>query len=258
MKFDPFECEKYARMLLAHDEVERAILIIDNIPAYYRDHTPHNLVKLRDDILAAMITPHAYMSCDLDSDVNTEKGIYAMNSMLRGKMLLAEVKRYNDKGLTPHIVDVGPGEYFIPIGLTKHECKFTYFPLHMDGKAFTAAEKIISGSYKRKADPEQPTIFCALEIIEHLPSTMDLKIEAQRHCPNPDRVHISTPLYTYDVGHADWNKPCGLPHLRAYTPREIIAEAQRLFPNYHWHHYSDLLQSLRGMRADSIDAELKF
>lgn len=234
-----------ARELLRFDEVERALTILESLPAWHRDHPIPEIERMKLDIKAALITPHAYMTADLDSEVTVEGARNNVLYMLRGKILVKEMDHL--KGQNPHIVDVGPGEYWVPIGLHALGYQFSYQPVGMDVSARKKADPHIRHLPTEKAGP---TVFVAHEIIEHLPSTQDLTIEALRYCGGwPDYVHLSTPCYTYDVQEKNWNRPNGLPHLRAYTPQEFVAEAKKLFPGYNWEWQSDQIQSLRGYKV---------
>lgn len=258
MSFDPALCEKYVLSLIDHEEIERALYVLDNIPAYYRDNQPENLVKLKKDILSSLCTTHAYMIGNLDSEVLLAAASNVLALTLRGQLLEAEVSGYNNVGLSPHIVDMGPGEFFIPLGLIqKKNYKFTYDPLVVDQKTQKFAMPLIEDVLaKKNPSPINPQIFAALEVIEHLPSIKDITIECLRHCGEwPERIHLSTPKYTYDNSTKVWNKPCGLPHLRAYTPREFVQAAHELFPNYVWQLYDGTIMSLRGQRHDKIDSK---
>lgn len=254
--FDENIAVKFIESLVDGDEVERALLVLDNLPAFYRDNLPFKLFKLKQDILTSICTPHAYFSSGLDDKVRTEAAQANINSLLRGILIQREVARYNRLGLTPHLVDMGPGEYFVPIGLSQIGMRFTYHDLAMDQNTSKAAHPIIQEHRKEKPQDGQPLIFLGLEIIEHLPNTDDLATEALRHCGRwPDRVHLSTPCYTYDGKKKDWRKPCGLPHLRAYTPKEFLREAERIFPNFQFEPYTSQIMSLRGQRFDKIDPD---
>lgn len=253
MSFDPILCQKYVESLIQMDEVERALLVLDNVPAEYRDAPPENLFNLRREIQASLCTPHAYMSSGLDAKVMPEHAIPNLHHNLRGQLIEAEVKKYNAAGKIPHLVDVGPGEYWVPIALKQIGYRFTYWDVAFDTGTQAAAHPILNMRVARPL-PDQPRIFLALELIEHLPATSDLSVECLRHCGDwPERVHLSTPRYTYDSREKDWRKPCGLPHLRAYTPTEFLAEARKLFPGYEWQIYSNRIMSLRGMRWDVTD-----
>lgn len=253
MIFDELICEKYCRMLIDHDEVERALLILENIPSYYRDNPPKNLVKLKEDIHQSLLTTHAYMTSALDSEVSKEKGLGFVENVPRGVMIKNEVQKYNEKDIVPHIVEMGPGEYGVLIGLSELGFRFTYDAISIDPIARNAAKEWLL-KHAVSSDPKE-TIFIANEIIEHLPSTRDIVIEAMRHCGRmPERVHLSTPYYSYDVSDKQWEHTCGLPHLRAYTPGEFIAEAKNLFPNYTFQFYDSPIMSIRGCRSDCVDS----
>lgn len=254
--------------LLHADEAERALLVLDNVPAYFRDNPTTAMTKLRGEILGAMITAHAYMSSGLDAEVRPELAVPTMQSLLRGLLVKAEVERYTKKNpkagnfetsypTVPHLIDVGPGEYFIPMALQELQMPFTYWDIVMDKNTAPRAYEVISGRRQQKATSiEDPTIFLALEIIEHLADPRELAVEALRHSGKwPERVHLSTPRYCYDGNEKNWNKPCGLPHLRCYTPKEFVHAATYIFPGYVWQFYESQPMSLRGMRSDTIDPE---
>jgi hypothetical protein len=101
-------------MLVTNDEVERALMVLDNVPAVYRDNHPPALAALRDDILRARFTPHTYIHHHGDVP-NEAPPVQVMSALLRGRLIRAEVERYNAQNLVPHIVDVGPGSYFVPL-----------------------------------------------------------------------------------------------------------------------------------------------
>jgi hypothetical protein len=254
--FDPIQCEQYVEMLVRHDEVERALLVLDNIPAQYRDNPPANLRDLRAHIQAARCTPHAYFTEGLDGEPSAEAAIRILHANLRGLLLEWEVRRYNAKGRRPHLVDMGPGEYFIPIALAKLGLDFRYSFVAADQKAVDKAKALIPFFHLEPPTPDDPKIFVALEIIEHLSHTGDLHIECLRHVGGyPERVHLSTPRHTFHIQDGVWKKRCGLPHLRAYTQKEFWDEACKLFQGYTWHFYDGNIMSLVGMRGDVVSEE---
>lgn len=251
--FNPELCALYVEMLLIHDEVERALAVIENVPAFYRDNLPPALRTLRSEILAARYTATTYVNSPNDAGVNAGMAVQEMRYMLRGRILEAEVMRYNEAKVIPHIIEMGPGTYFLPQALGQLGYEFTYWDLALNAQA-----RELTKYLPRQVTPAEtsPTVFLAMEVIEHLADPKEIAIEAAKLCPRgPDRVHLSTPLYTYDTKHADWRTRDGLPHLRAYTPMEFLAEAGRLFPGYHWTLMHDRIMSLRGQRADTYDKE---
>lgn len=234
-----------ASQLVDADEVERALLVLDNIPAYYRDNPPPKLLAFKNAILQHMLTPHGYINDNHDNKVNTVEQAQAfIKNTLRGHLIQQEVAN-NPKC---HIVECGPGEYGIPIGV---EGDFTYWDIALDKNTQNDSQNLI---YRRRQvyQAGQVGIFVANEIIEHLPEPRDLAVECFKHFKghSPHYIHLSTPLYTYDPRPKDWASH-KLPHLRAYTPREFIVAAQRLWPNYDWQLYMSPIMSLRGVHPDA-------
>jgi hypothetical protein len=253
----PDKLKAVVEALVDADEVELALKALDCVPARYRDVRNFDLERLRCDILSAMVTPHAYLSSGLDCEVSYSQAQITMAGTARGLYILDEVKRYNQKLLSPHIVDFGPGEYFIPLGLADKQCNFTYDPIAMDQKAKVVADDLLHSLHIGKIPVEgSPYIFIAFEIIEHLPGIMDIATEALSR-GTPERVYLSTPLYTYDgTGPKNWRKKNGLPHLRAYTPNEFLKACMSLFPTYTWQIDTRGLNLLaRGMNPDKLDQE---
>jgi hypothetical protein len=230
------------------DEPERGLWVLDNLPSWYRDNPPPRLKKLKKEILSALITPRGYMQSNLDDHVRVgEAAKYTLEGLLRGKLIIEAVKKQNEKGITPHVIDMGPGEYFIPNGLKELGCSFTYEDIGMDQCTRAATQDLV----RTKATHEY-TIFVANELIEHLASPLDMAIEAHTHSNRLDEIHLSTPLYTFDTQYKEWRKPNGLPHLRTYTPTEFIAAAVSVFPGYAWELTNDGdLQSLVGKKHQS-------
>jgi hypothetical protein len=259
INFDEKVLIEYLEMLIDADEVERALIVLDNVPGYYRDNPTPGMRLIREQIMGAMITPHAYMSSGLDANVRPDAAISVLKELLRGRLVLSEVRRkFFPKPY--HVVDVGPGEYWFPLALDQLGLDFTYVDIVMDQNTQKVAHPLL---LHRRLDTvpsvtrpptETPCLYLALEIIEHLPEPRDLAIEAVRWCGKwPERIHLSTPRYTFDGAEKDWRKPCGLPHLRTYTPREFIAEVQRIFPTYHLELFEGQIMSIRGQRSDTID-----
>lgn len=251
-----FDLEAYLKVIhsfIDAEEVERALWLIDNVPAYYRDHKFKELEDLKSEIESKLITPHGYMSLDLDSEVGDKAQSEAiLNGTLRGVLAKNEVENLNKLGSPPHIVDMGPGQYWLPIGLQGHQ-QFSYFPIEMDRRAKVDAAIHIHWIKDKPLKEDSPRMFVALEVIEHISDPSHIRWEAMRHCGGiPEIIHLSTPMYTYDSTPKNWRK-IGLPHLRAYTPSEFIAEATRLFPTHAITLYQNPVMSIRGVRHDKVE-----
>jgi len=241
-----------AQILVDADEAERAYwLLTDGLPAFYRQHTPERIVQFRNKIQMAMMTPLAYGDCKDDSLYceNDDRALEILSGTLRGQLTLQSVLQFNERGIRPHIVEIGPGEFWLPRGLRAKDCAFTYQDIGINEYTKAKSKEIERSDW----DEIQPVIFCAQEVIEHMASPSDLGVELMRatNGKGASEVHLSTPLFTYDGK----PKPIlelgrnGLPHLRAYTPNEFIQEAMKIFgPSYQWAFYPSQVMSLVGKR----------
>lgn len=218
--------ERVALDLVGNDEPLLAIKLLENLPGFYRDNPPFYILNLRKKIEAAIFTAHDYRKGDHDGEVTEERALWAYTNLLRGQLIAEEVKQYNQKKVTPDVVEYGPGEYFVPIGLLHDKRDFAYSYLSMDIRAEDMADKWLS---KIPASKGGPRIFVANEIIEHLIDPKELVIEARKH--DPDIIHISTPMYCYDPKNVD-SVPEKLPHVRTYTPSELFFWCSQQFPDF--------------------------
>jgi hypothetical protein len=253
-----------AQILVDADEAERALwLLTDGLPAYYRDNTPPSIVSARNKITMACMTTSSYKDCEADTMFcdSAARGKLLVEQTLRGQLCAKSIKAFNDKGKTPHLIDLGPGEYWLPVGLKACGLKFGYQDLGVNEstKRRSDAKIEIDGHLVQEAierhtwNGEDPVIFVGLEIIEHLSSTKDLLIECLRITKGvlPDEIHLSTPLYTYhgDAKPIDKLDKNGLPHLRAYTPTEFHLEAVKVFGlGYDWELHLSPVMSLVGRK----------
>lgn len=239
-----------ANELVRADEVKRALWVLDNLPAYYRDHEPIQVTDLRDKILKKICTPSSYAINNWDLHMQNDMHL-RMEQSLRGKLIVNDVKYCNKHGFTPHVIDYGPGEYWLPRLLKAKDLQFSYQPIFLHEAAYKIAHEMLK-DVLRDVPGNGPTIFVACEIIEHLWNTEDLRIEMLKTCGLADIVHVSTPLYTFDFNCADWDKEKeDLGHLYAFTPREFQDLVEGMFKEYTSVYYSSQIQHIRGVRKNA-------
>lgn len=232
--------------LVRSDEMERALWLCDNLPAYYRDHKPKEVVELKDEILKRLSSPTKAAHDMVHFTMVSENDLGGADNTLRSYLIKKEVEIFNKYGQTPHIVDLGPGNYFVPIMLKKAGLKFTYFPVCIALHSMKEAEKHFKDEFVGGIVEDRPRIFIACEIIEHLWREEEIKTNMLHYCGWPDIIHISTPKYTYGFLLEDWKSYCQeLGHLRAYTPQEFQDTATRIigekyFPQYFDHYVMHL------------------
>ena len=226
-----------ANILTAADEPLMALKLLEMVPAYYRDKKPKEFKELKNQILKMIATPSWY-SKQLDHISEPQEGQMLVNSMLRGLMVKKEVSELNAKGLVPHIYEFAPGTFWLPIGLKEDGLKFQY--------SYTGLQR--DGDFSNGIS-NGPSIYCAFEIIEHLHFEEEIRIEIEKFGVEPDIIHISTPLYTFDGRQQslDWkNKDLG--HLRTYTPGEFASVVMKMFPGYDISLYPEQVMHLRQVK----------
>ena len=228
--------------LVQYDEVERALHLLDNLPAFYRDNEPQSVIDLRSKIKAKIMLPQDYASLATDDQQLCERDDI-IHLLSRGQIVLNEVKQLNDQGITPHIVEVGPGNYWLPLNLAKAGYSFTYSAIGVVPDLHLAFKKDLPVNHQVQIEGS-PVFFVAFEVIEHLQSVEELSILASR-IKNLRKIFLSTPRYTYEFN-KNWESK-GLQHLRAYTPNEFLTEAQRLFKSAKtWQYLDDQPMTLMG------------
>lgn len=232
------------------DEIERAMWVMDNLPAFYRDHIPSEIVIIKNEMLKRMATPRVYSGGDVDCQ-NDASHILNMHKTLRGGLISKDIKNFNDQNITPHVVDFCPGEYWLPIVLKHQEFKFTYDPIYMNERAFQSARPKFD-KYLSKDFDQRPVIYMAGEIIEHLYNENEVKTEMLYNCGLADIVHVSTPRYTFDCRDLDWRDTKEfLGHLRAYTPREFFDKLTKMFIEYQGFFFNSQILHARMILRDS-------
>ena len=217
-----------AEELVRADEIERALWHLNNLPAYYRDNEPREITALRNEILERIATPSFYKDSDSSPHVPDMEPV---KQTLRWQLLLKDVQELNKRGLTPHIVDYGPGEFWAPVLLAQASANFTYEPIGLSDVALNKMTPLFA-DHLCAPNPGQPKIFLALEIIEHLWNENEIKIEMLKAQGPCDIVHVSTPKYAYDYNRLNWKACPVLGHLRAYTPEEFFTKIRMMFPEY--------------------------
>lgn len=235
-----------ANSLVASDEPERALHLLDNLPGYYRDNPPFEITKLKHEIYKALMGAREYISNPMDDAIDIDRAVVSTNGLVRGYTTLNDIKEANEKGITPHIVDMGPGEFWLPIGLKHLGVKFTYEPIALQKSVETKALAMLDDVVASGASKPNKW-FLAYEVIEHLPRETEVLSEYLKHGGDFERVYISTPKYTYGGGCWNW-RGGWVPHFRTYTPKELIEIAMKMFREYTWTYYDNEVMLIKGIK----------
>ena len=243
---------KAAEILVAGDEPLAALDLLKNkVPAYYREKRPPAFQKIINDIEKLLCTPTFYMTNKYDAMVRDTDSEFIVENTFRGTLIRDDVKRFNATGQTPHIVDLGPGEYWLPIGLSKLGHNFTYKDIGLCMEAQKKAYPLLE-RHLTLPEKDAPSIFVACELIEHLHHENDIRIELMKQGRTFDIIHMSTPKYSFDgsKNKLNWRDLGDLGHLRTYTPREFQDVVADMFPEYNWAYGDQQVMHMKGTLKD--------
>lgn len=241
--FDVEPFLRAAEILMKADEAERALALLKNLPGFYRDNEPPEIENLRKQIEAAIFQARDYMHLDDDIPKEDPQPAQWVQATMRGKVMLEYLSKLSGSQI-PHIVDMGPGDYMLPLGLRYHGLAFTYEPIGLEGRALELASPRLKNEMNAIRSSDTDIWFVAYEIIEHLWQPGELAQTMARYS-NVKKVFLSTPRYTFHRGHTTWRKD-KQPHLRTYTPSEFRFVAEDLFKGYTWTYYDDPVMVLVG------------
>lgn len=233
--------------LVMSDETELGEKILTCVPGYYRDNYPINLFNLKKDIKAHRYTISDY-AMNAGDDVDLKKDYVAnVLALARGKAIYERLLKANAQGIIPHIVDFGPGDYWMAIGLNRMNLKFTYQAIGLHSNAMISAKEELEAIWMSRSIKDRENWFVAYEIIEHLPYVDEIRDHCDRIEGAVTKVFLSTPMYCFGEGNPTWRER-GIPHLRTYTPQEFYHEAQRLFREYKFEFIPDPVMVLVGSK----------
>lgn len=251
----------YADFLISADETLMAEwLLTRGMPGYYRDYVPKEIRELKAKLHRFMMNSSDYNNNPQDVLVmdEPERAVKNFQHLLRAQLIEKSIKAYNDKEIIPHIYEMGPGEYWLPIGLAQLGYKFTYDCTYLSQPAYVKAMNKLEELGVKKMileTAESPTIFVACEILEHLANPQEIVACVAKNNLDPTEIHVSTPLYTFGHGNPGWaqehNRAQG-GHLLTFTPQEFVGLVSSLFPQYAFTYHAGEIQSLVGVHRSSL------
>lgn len=251
-----FDVDKYlscVEEMIASDEVERALWMLNNMPGWYRDNYPSQAKSIRDQLYRRLYTTVDYidfkfhpgeMNDLIEMDKNTFNK-HLMHYLGRASLILQLVEKLNKDGIRPHIHEVAPGSYWLPIGLEKNECEFTYYGLGLNHEQNQLIESKVKCWSLLKA---HHNIFVCYELIEHLYAPQEIYQHYLKANQEFTHILLSTPKYSVRSANPNWYN-ADLGHLRTYTPREFIDFAVKHWPDFKWTMYDGDVMVLMGEKT---------
>jgi len=247
-KFDVKPFLEAAEILVAADETERALALLDNLPALQRYNPPQKISNLKKEIMSKITIANDLLGDKREIPKTDEWAKKFLNGTMRGVVLKGIVSDYNLDIKAPYIFDVGPGDFCFALGLQAEKLTFTYSCSTLNKDAEAMVKDRLGSRYWDSSHKIQifPSIFVAYEIIEHLHNPNEIRqIFDREFMVLPERVLLSTPRFTFAEGTPNWRTD-GIHHLRAYTPSEFFVEAGKLFPEYVFTYIDNEVMVLSG------------
>lgn len=244
---------KSVEQMINADEIITAIYMLEHMPGWYRDNPPDQVLEIKNKIYKNLMSTVDYAK-DLSElrasseasfqGVPLEHHITLNHFQPRGELILIKVKELNDKGITPHITEFGPANYWLPYGLRFAQMKFTYNAISLQKEAEDEARNAFKDVW-REPNGNDHVIFCCFEVIEHLWNTDDIYHIFAKANIDPQSVMISTPKYTLHGGLDNWDTR-DLGHIRTYTPSELLQFCMKHWPRYKWTYVDGNMMVLIG------------
>lgn len=239
--FDPYLYLVVVEQMIAAEEIERALWMLDNPPGWYRMNPPESFKKLRDKLYEQFHTTIDYSNDrqdDLTKFTPDEMVAYGHNS-LRFKEVFDLVEKLNKEEIAPHIIEIAPGNGFLADYLLHTCCKFTYIGFGLGHRKVRATEFI---GYK------QVNIFVCFEVIEHLHNPIEIYHHFIKQQLDFSYIFISTPYCTWKGGFPNWYE-MKLGHLRTYNPKELAEFGVKHWPNYKFNIVADYEMVMIGKKT---------
>lgn len=244
---------KAVEQMIMADELIHALYMLNNMPAWYREHGCIEAAKLKAQLYKTLWAAEDYAHDPHEQDLNHIAQGKAVNEQFtfpRYPITRDLIKQLNATGVKPHVHEVGPASFWMPLWLLADGCKFTYdcstvqkISLEIAKKHQPLADIWVSSTGEEATNSHR--IFLALEVIEHLWHDEELYQYYVKAGGNFNNVIVSTPHGCCFNGANDWHtRPLG--HLRCYTPKEFGDSAARIFPNYKWTLYDGILMVIVG------------
>lgn len=217
-----FDIDRYLDViegLICVDEINLAMRMLKEPPAWYADHPTERMLEIRDSLARATWTPIQYSG--IYASLQTDGAAALAQWSHRYQALEREVRKMNEAGKCAHVMELAPGAMVVREGLRALGVSATYEWMGLEYVE------------RNNPMPNAGVIFCAFEILEHLSEPEEIYRNYMKFGREADVVLISTPLYCYGGGMGDWrNRPLG--HLKTLSPRSLHETVSAMFRGYEW------------------------
>lgn len=235
--------------LIMSDELQMAMQLCDDIPAWYRKNPPKELADIKKKLYEQL-----YDCFDYASDFDEANWVYAdiidqcfsNYTYPRADILAEEIKKLNGEKITPWIFEISPSHGWLPLGFEAKGLSFNFFGKNLNQKALDKIKSHLK-CWAREPKPGQPKILVCFESIEHMMNPMDFVQSAHKIGVEFDQIYLSVPNGCLGGGLPDWDTR-RLGHVRGWTDDEFIEFASKAFPHYSWTIFQSHSMVLKGVK----------
>lgn len=232
-----------AEQYILSDDGQKAIWILDNLPAYYQDNYPARAYQIKKDYFKRLWSVADYLSESFENVWDEKKAIehYKHKFQYRGQYIRDLIKLHNDAGCDDiHIVEVGAANYWLPLGLRDEGLKFKYLALGHNVDANKQAAEKLKDIWSDEVITS--TIFVCMEVVEHCFNPQDIFNYYCKFGREAEYIVLTTPRYMVGGGVPDWRSR-SLGHVKTWGSGEFQAWAEKTWPlhNFYVHDRSHLI-----------------
>jgi hypothetical protein len=240
--------------MICADEIEIALKMFDQVPAWYREpeNYPEELTRLKKLLYQNLYDQYQYAADEDEAGWTKEKVIEQFMGgycFPRGEVLRDIIARYNAQGQAPWVCELSPSHGPIPIGLLSLGLKFNFYGKNLNHAALVKLKGWLEpGVWRETPQVDQPRVFVCCESLEHAFDEESLYRSYEKLGLTFDEIVLSVPYGCMGGGLPNWKtRPIG--HIRGYTVSEFTGLAQRFFPGYQWQLYKSVSMVLHGVKA---------
>ncbi len=234
--------------MIRADEIQIALEMIENVPGYYRDNMPQELIDIKKKLYQNLYDQIEYATDDEEADCTREFGEAQWDNgymFPRSEIITNLIKSLFPR--SPWIFDLGCSHGNLPLGLIKSNQSFTYYGVGMNHRIQQKVKEWVGVHWHEKPVGDQPTILYCTEVLEHMMNPHDLVQSAYKVGVNFDHILLSVPKYTLGGGLENWDSR-RLGHVRTWTPKEFLSFADKSFPGYQWQYFDAFSMVILGKR----------
>jgi hypothetical protein len=239
--------EAIVQMIRA-DELQIALQMIDQVPAWYRENRDGRLENIRRTLYKNLYDQIEYASDDEEAECTREFGEKQWDSgymFPRANIILDLIQKLNYGGqggahpIKPWIFDLGCSHGNLPLGLMKCRLSFSYKGVGLNGRIVSKVKEWVGDYWADEpslySDPfdRQSSILYCTEVIEHCMNPMDIVQSAYKVGVQWDYILLSVPLGCLGGGLENWDSR-RLGHVRGWTKQEFVEFADKNWPGYKW------------------------